>query len=421
VNATSLAGTTLASNVVTSSLTSVGTITAGTWSGTLGAISGASLTNLNATNLASGTVAAARLGSGLASSTTFLAGDSTWQTISVTPAAGSLTGTTLAANVVSSSLTSFGEVTQLAIGSNANVTTSGATGALRLGYLNSAISSTQDAFVCWANGTQALVTGGGSSANGTLVLASRNVSNAGIVLATGGSAKLSIDSAGATTVYGTLTSKAGLTVTSDASLVANGANGSLQLGWLNAAITSTGDAYVAIGGVGASSALSPGQLQGTLILSARNGNSAGVSIATGSTSRLFINSSGAFGIGGANYGSSGQVLTSNGSAAAPTWGAVTAIATQIPRAATFTGTSADIGKRIVISAAPTVPAGVYTPGDVFSFYNNTSVTITIIQGAGLTMHQDGNTNTGNRSLAPYGTCMIWFDSASVCVISGSVT
>ena len=47
--------------------------------------SGASLTALNATNLASGTVAAARLGSGSSITTKFLRGDNTWQTISSTP------------------------------------------------------------------------------------------------------------------------------------------------------------------------------------------------------------------------------------------------------------------------------------------------------------------------------------------------
>ena len=49
--------------------------------GTLPAISGANLTNLDASDLASGTVPTARLGSGTASSSTFLRGDSTFQTV----------------------------------------------------------------------------------------------------------------------------------------------------------------------------------------------------------------------------------------------------------------------------------------------------------------------------------------------------
>jgi hypothetical protein len=56
-----LTGTTLASNVIYSSLTSVGTITSGTWSGSFGAVSGANLTSLNANNISAGTIASARL------------------------------------------------------------------------------------------------------------------------------------------------------------------------------------------------------------------------------------------------------------------------------------------------------------------------------------------------------------------------
>ena len=61
-----------------SSLTTTGTVTSGTWSASFGAVSGANLTTLNASNLSSGTVGTARLGSGTANSTTFLRGDSTW-------------------------------------------------------------------------------------------------------------------------------------------------------------------------------------------------------------------------------------------------------------------------------------------------------------------------------------------------------
>mgnify|MGYP001172016718 FL=1 len=57
-------------------IVSSGVVTATTFSG-----SGASLTNLNASNIASGTVPTARLGSGTANNTTFLRGDSTFQTV----------------------------------------------------------------------------------------------------------------------------------------------------------------------------------------------------------------------------------------------------------------------------------------------------------------------------------------------------
>ena len=56
-----LSSTTLGSTVVSSSLTSVGTVTTGTWSGLFGAVSGANLTSLTAGNL-TGTIPSAVLG-----------------------------------------------------------------------------------------------------------------------------------------------------------------------------------------------------------------------------------------------------------------------------------------------------------------------------------------------------------------------
>jgi hypothetical protein len=54
-------GSSLWINTPQTSITSVGTITTGTWSGLFGSVSGANLTSLNATNLSSGTVASARI------------------------------------------------------------------------------------------------------------------------------------------------------------------------------------------------------------------------------------------------------------------------------------------------------------------------------------------------------------------------
>lgn len=81
ITATSNTSLTSLANLVT-----VGTITSGTWSGSFGAVSGANLTSLNGSNISSGTVAAARLGSGTPSSSNYLRGDGTWSTVSASPA-----------------------------------------------------------------------------------------------------------------------------------------------------------------------------------------------------------------------------------------------------------------------------------------------------------------------------------------------
>jgi hypothetical protein len=74
---------------------------------------------------------------------------------------------------------------------------------------------------------------------------------------------------------------------------------------------------------------------------------------TNGTERLRIASDGQIGIGGANYGTSGQVLTSGGSAAAPSWQTAagitsgTAVATTTGTAIDFTGIPSGV-KRITV-------------------------------------------------------------------------
>jgi hypothetical protein len=60
-SAATVTNSTQSSITTLSNLTTVGTITSGTWSGSFGAVSGANLTSLNASNLGSGTVPSARL------------------------------------------------------------------------------------------------------------------------------------------------------------------------------------------------------------------------------------------------------------------------------------------------------------------------------------------------------------------------
>jgi hypothetical protein len=108
-----LTGTTLASNVTASSLTSVGTITSGIWSGTTIAIEkgGTGLTAAPTSGqidigTGSGTFTRTTLTPGLGISIANGSGS-----IGITALAGTISGTTLASNVVTSSLTGVGTIT----------------------------------------------------------------------------------------------------------------------------------------------------------------------------------------------------------------------------------------------------------------------------------------------------------------------
>lgn len=94
----------------------------------------------------------------------------------------------------------------------------------------------------------------------------------------------------------------------------------------------------------------------------------------------------------------------------------------VPSSATSgTAVLADRGKMIVVTANLTVPNTTFAAGDTFSVFNNTSGTVSLVQGSGLTLRQSGTTNTGDRTIAAYGFITVWFLSASVAIASGNIT
>jgi hypothetical protein len=90
----------------------------------------------------------------------------------------------------------------------------------------------------------------------------------------------------------------------------------------------------------------------------------------------------------------------------------------------YTFVAADKGKgRMKTDTASytyTVPASVFSPGDVLTIRNTgTAGTITIAPGPGLTMGLGGTTATGSRTLAAGGIATVFFDTAIEVCVSGA--
>ena len=74
----------------------------------------------------------------------------------------------------------------------------------------------------------------------------------------------------------------------------------------------------------------------------------------------------------------------------------------LAKSTSYTLISSDIGKCISTTANTTIPSAVFSAGDIICVYNNSSSSITIKQGSGVTMRMVGTTFTGDRTLAQRG-------------------
>lgn len=82
--------------------------------------------------------------------------------------------------------------------------------------------------------------------------------------------------------------------------------------------------------------------------------------------------------------------------------------------------AADAGKYISITTGGvTVPAGIFSVGQVVGIYNNSSSSQTITQGTSATLRWAGTTSTGNRTLPSYGLCSVLCVGTNIFVVMGT--
>ena len=150
-----------------------------------------------------------------------------------------------------------------------------------------------------------------------------------------------------------------------------------------------------------------------------NGSDGHFKVTTEGTERVRIGPAGQIGIAGANYGTTGQVLTSNGASSAISWTDIGSIE-QNAQTAAYTLVATDAGKHISITTGGvTVPSGVFSVGDAVTIYNNSTSAQTITQGSSVSLRIGGNAATGNKTLAQYGLCTILCVASNVFVVGGA--
>jgi hypothetical protein len=80
----------------------------------------------------------------------------------------------------------------------------------------------------------------------------------------------------------------------------------------------------------------------------------------------------------------------------------------------------DINGIISATANVIINTGVFTNGQSFSIFNNSSANLNIISNTGVTLHQAGTGSTGNRILAQYGLCAVVCVGVNTFVVSGTI-
>ncbi len=82
-------------------------------------------------------------------------------------------------------------------------------------------------------------------------------------------------------------------------------------------------------------------------------------------------------------------------------------------------TASDIGTLINTNSSVQVDQNIFTVGNAVTIFNNSSSSITIVEGSNTTMYLAGTSTTGNRTLAEKGIATILCVSSNTFVASGA--
>ena len=91
---------------------------------------------------------------------------------------------------------------------------------------------------------------------------------------------------------------------------------------------------------------------------------------------------------------------------------------QLVKSTSYVLISSDHGKHISTDSGVTVNTGIFTVGQNVTIFNNSSSSITITQGSGVTIYQAGTANTGSRTLAQRGLATLLCVGTDTFVING---
>jgi len=107
----------------------------------------------------------------------------------------------------------------------------------------------------------------------------------------------------------------------------------------------------------------------------------------------------------ANLGNGSTLIDGGGTAESIGYRAIPLTA----KSASYQVTLSDVGQGLSTNASVTVPPNATTAfsiGDTIAVYNNSASSITITQGAGVTLRLVGTSTTGSRALAARGLCTL---------------